>query len=80
MIRLVNETDSFKTILDRNGQKIHIGEQALIINYGYFIKCQIVGFSTNYKYVYLISGETLYKRRPVNIVLVHNLRNWKTVR
>ena len=80
MIRLANETDSFKTVLDRNGQKIHIGEQALIINYGYFLKCQIVGFSTNYKYVYLISGETLYKRLPVNIVLVHNLRNWKTVR
>ena len=80
MIRLSNETDSFKTVLDRNGQKIHIGEQALIINYGYFLKCQIVGFSTNYKYVYLISGETLYKRLPTNIVLVHNLRNWKTVR
>lgn len=80
MIRLANETDSFKSVFDRNGTKIHIGEQALIINYGYFLKCQIVGFSTNYKYVYLISGETLYKRFPANIVLVHNLRNWKTVR
>jgi hypothetical protein len=80
MIRLANETDSFKTVLDRNGTKIHIGEQAIIINYGYFLKCQIVGFSTNYKYVYLISGETLYKRHPVNIVLVHNLQNWKNVR
>jgi hypothetical protein len=80
MIRLTNETDSFKTVLDRNGTKIHIGEQALIINYGYFLKCQIVGFSTHYKYVYLISGETLYKRLPMNIVLIHNLRNWKNVK
>ena len=64
MIRLVNETNSFKTLLDRNGQKIHIGEQALIINYRYFLKCQVVGFSHNFKYVYLISGETLYKRNP----------------
>ena len=47
MIRLANETDSFKSVFDRNGTKIHIGEQALIINYGYFLKCQIVGFSTN---------------------------------
>ena len=52
MLRLVNETDSFKTVLDRNGSKIHIGEQALIINYGYFLKCQVIGFSENYNYVY----------------------------
>jgi hypothetical protein len=80
MIRLTNKIDSFKTVLDRNGQKIHIGEQALIINYGCFLKCQVVGFSVNYKYVYLVSRERLYKRLPANIVLVHNLRNWKTVK
>ena len=68
-----NNCDSFKNVLDRNGSKIHIGEHALIINYGCFLKCQIAGFSANYKYVYLISRERLYKRLPTNIILVHNL-------
>ena len=77
MLHLVNESDSFKTVLDRNGSKIHIGEQVLILNCGYFIRCQVVAFSNNYKYVYMISGETLYKRRPENIIIVRNLQNLK---
>lgn len=77
MIRLANEKDSFKSIFDRNGTKIHIGEQTLIINDGYFLKCQVIGFSKNYNYVYLICNETLYKRKPSNIVIIHNLFNWK---
>ena len=77
MLHLVNESESFKTVLDRNGTKIHIGEQALILNYGYFIRCQVVAFSKNYKYVYVIGNETLYKRHPENIIIVHNLQNLK---
>ena len=77
MLRLLNEGDSFKSVFDRNGTKIHIGEQALIINYGYFLKCQVIGFSKNYNYVYLVSSERLYKRKPSNVVLVHNLFSWE---
>ena len=71
-----NNNDSFKTVLDRNGQKIHIGEWALIIEDGRYIKAQVCGFSDNYKYVYLIYWDSLYKRIPGNVVLVHNLKNW----
>ena len=78
MLHLANESDSFKTLLDRNGQKIHIGEQALILFDYSFIRCQVIGFSKNYKYVYLVSNELLFKRNPENIVLVHNLQNWKS--
>lgn len=76
MLRLLNEGDSFKSVFDRNGTKIHIGEQALIINFGCFLKCQVIGFSKNYNYVYLVSNERLYKRKPSNVVLVHNLFSW----
>lgn len=77
MLRLLNEGDSFKSVFDRNGTKIHIGEQALIINFGCFLKCQVIGFSKNYNYVYLVSSERLYKRKPSNVVLVHNLFSWE---
>jgi hypothetical protein len=77
MLRLANEPESFKTILDRNGIKIHIGEQALIIEKSKYLKCQVVAFSANYKYVYLVSNEIIFKRNPNNIVLIHNLKNWK---
>ncbi len=77
MLRLANEPESFKTILDRNGMKIHIGEQALIIEKSKYLKCQVVAFSINYKYVYLVSNETLFRRNPDNIVLIHNLKKWK---
>ena len=69
--------DSFKTMLDRNGQKIHIGESALIIDNGFYVKAQVCAFSENYKYVYLIYWDNLYKRTPQNVVLVHNLNKWK---
>ena len=77
MLHLINETDSFKTVLDRNGQKIHVGEQALVLNGNGYIKCQVIGFSKNYKNVYLFGNYSLYKRNPNNIVVVHNLFNWK---
>ena len=77
MLRLSNGSDSFRTVLDRNGMKIHIGEQALIIEKSKYLKCQVVAFSTNYKYVYLVSNEILFKRSPGNIVLIHNLKKWK---
>ena len=77
MIKLANEMDSFKSVFDRNGTKIHIGEHVLIINNGYFLKCQVCGFSNKYKYVYLINNKTLYKRTPDNIVIVHNLNKWE---
>jgi hypothetical protein len=67
----------FKSVLDRNGVKIHITAHALINNYGHFIKCQVIGFSKNYKYVYLVCDEILYKRTPENIVIVNNLMKWK---
>jgi hypothetical protein len=72
-----NNNDSFKTMLDRNGQKIHIGESALIIDNGRYVRAQVCAFSESYKYVYLIYWDNLYKRTPSNIVLVHNLNNWK---
>lgn len=72
-----NNNDSFKTMLDRNGQKIHIGESALIIDNGQYVKAQVCAFSENYKYVYLIHWDNLYKRTPQNIVLVHNLNKWE---
>jgi hypothetical protein len=77
MLHVANESDSFKNILDRNGVKIHIGEQALVLCDYTFIRCQVIGFSKNYKDVYLFGNQSLYKRRPNNIVIVHNLQNWK---
>lgn len=77
MLHLANESDSFKTVLDRNGAKIHIGEQALILCDYNFVRCQVIGFSKNYKNVYLFGNQSLHKRCPNNIVLVHNLVNWK---
>ena len=71
-----NNNDSFKTLLDRNGQKIHIGEWALVIDDGRYVKAQICAFSQSYKYVYLIYWDQLYKRIPENIVIVHNLNKW----
>lgn len=79
MIRLANEVESFKTVLDRNGVKIHIGEQALVLSGSCFIRCQVIGFSNNYKFVYLFGNQSLYKRIPQNIVLVHNLKNWENI-
>ena len=77
MIHCNNNSDSFKSVFDRNGTKIHIGEQALLIDNGRYIRAQVCAFSENYKYVYLICWDTLYKRAPQNIVLVHNLNTWE---
>lgn len=69
--------DSFKSVFDRNGTKIHIGEQALILDNGRYVRAQICAFSESFKYVYLIYWDNLYKRAPQNIVIVHNLKTWK---
>ena len=74
---ILNGTEQFRLPLDRNGSKIHIGEYALLLSGSCFIRCQVIGFSENYKFVYLFGNHSLYKRMGHNIVIVHQLNKWE---
>lgn len=82
MITFNTNTDQFKPLLDRNGTKIHIGENVIIKRISRFISGTVCGFSDDNRYVYVIGydpytcSESLFKRYPNNVVIVHRLDKW----
>lgn len=71
-------SDQFHSPMDRNGTKIHIGEEVLFLNFNKIIRGEVCGFTKNYKYVYIAStNDVLYKRKGNSIVIVHRLSKWR---